>query len=73
MTQRMPIHAPRDTLKAARVQAVQELALAGGGAPSISDEALQRFASLQMALVAVREGLAAHEVKGGGGGEQPLE
>jgi hypothetical protein len=73
MTQRMPIHALRDTLEDARLQAVQELASAGGGAPSISDEALQRVAFLQIALVAVREELAAHEVKVGGGGEQPLE
>jgi hypothetical protein len=73
MTQRMPIHALRDTLETARLQAVQELASTGGGAPSISDEALQRVAFLQIALVAVREELAAHEVKVGGGGEQPLE
>jgi hypothetical protein len=73
MTQRMPIHALRHTLEDARLQAVQELASAGGGAPPISDEALQRIAFLQIALVAVREELAAHEVKVGGGGEQPLE
>ena len=73
MAQRMPIHALRDTLEAARLQAAQKLVSAGGAAPSISDEALQRVAFLQIALVAVREELAAHEVKVGGGGEQPLE
>ena len=73
MAQRMPIHALRDTLEAARLQTVQKLTSAVGGAPSISDEALQRVAFLQIALVAVREELAAHEVKVGGGGEQPLK
>ena len=73
MARRKPIHALRGTLEAARLQAVQKLPSAGGGAPSISDEALQRAAFLQIALVAVREELAAHEVKVGGGGEQPLE
>ena len=73
MAQRMPIHALRDTLEAARLKEVQKLAAAGGAALSISDEALQRVAYLQIALVAVREELAAHEVKIGGGGEQPLK
>jgi hypothetical protein len=73
MAIRTPIHALRDTLEAARLQEVQKLASAGGAAQSISDEALQRVAFLQIALVAVREELAAHEVKVGGGGEQPLE
>ena len=73
MAQRMLIHALRDTLEAARLQEVQKLASAGGAAQSISDEALRRVAFLQIALVAVREELAAHDVKVGGGGEQPLE
>jgi hypothetical protein len=38
----------------------------------VSDEALGRLALLQVALVAVREELAAREVKVGGGAEQPL-
>jgi hypothetical protein len=73
MVKRMPIHALRDTLEAARLQAIQELAPADGTIRSVSTEALQRVAFLQLALVAVREELAAHEVKIGGGSEQPLE
>jgi hypothetical protein len=73
MVKRRPIHALRDSLEAARLQAIQELASAGGTIPSVSTEALQRVAFLQPALVAVREELAAHEVKIGGGSEQPLE
>jgi hypothetical protein len=73
MGMRMPIHALRDNLEAARLQEVQKLASAGGATPLISDEALQRVAFLQIALVAVREELAAHAVKVGGGGEQPLK
>jgi len=69
----MPIHALKDTLEAARLQEVQKLASASGAAPSIFDEALQRVAFLQIALVAVREELADHEVKIGGGSEQPLK
>jgi hypothetical protein len=73
MVKRMPIHALRDTLEAARLQAIQELVAADGTIPSVSTESLQRIAFVQIALVAVREELAAHEVKIGGGSEQPLE
>ena len=73
MIKRMPIHALRDALEAASLQAIQELAPADGTIASVSTEALQRVAFLQLALVAVREELAAHEVKIGGGSEQPLE
>ena len=73
MAKRTPIHALRDTLEAARLQAIQELASTDATAASISTEALRRVAALQVALVAVREELAAHEVKIGGGGEQPLK
>ena len=73
MDKRTPIHTLRDTLETARLQAIQELASTDGTTPSISTETLQRVAFLQLALVAVREELAAHEVKIGGGGEKPLE
>jgi hypothetical protein len=73
MVKRMPIHALRDILEAARLQAIQELAPADSTIGSVSTEALQRVAFLQLALVAVREELATHEVKIGGGSEQPLE
>jgi hypothetical protein len=68
-----PIHTLRDALETARLQAIQELASTDGTTPSISTETLRRVAFLQLALVAVREELAAHEVKIGGGGEKPLE
>ena len=73
MAKRMPIHGLRATLEAARLQAIKELAAVGGTTPSISSEALQRVAFLQIALVAVREELAAHAVHIGGGGEQLLD
>jgi hypothetical protein len=67
-----PIHALRDVLETARLQAIQELA-ADGVTPAVSPEALRRVAFIQIALVAVREELAAHEPKVGGGSEQPLD
>jgi hypothetical protein len=73
MSKRMPIHALKDTLEQARFQAIQVLAPAGGTIPVLSDEALRRVALIQSALVAVREEIAEHEVKVGGGAEQPLE
>jgi hypothetical protein len=73
MVKRTPIHTLRDTLESARLQVVRELASTNGTIPSVSIEALQRVAFLQIARVAVREELAAHAVKIGGGSEQPLE
>jgi hypothetical protein len=73
MVKRTPIHALRDTLETERLQAIQELASTDGTTPSVATEALRRVALLQLALVAVREEIEAHEVKVGGGGEQPLE
>lgn len=55
------------------MQAIQELASADGVTPAVSTEALRRVAFIQIALVAVREELAAHEPKVGGGSEQPLD
>jgi hypothetical protein len=72
MAKGMTIHALRDALEAARLQAIQELASANGATSAVSTEVLRRVAFLQIALVAVREELAAHEVKLGGGAEQPL-
>jgi hypothetical protein len=59
-----PVHALRDVLETARLNAIQELA-AGGVTPAVSMEALRRVAFIQMALVAVREEITAHEPKGG--------
>jgi hypothetical protein len=73
MAKRRPIHALRDTLETARLQAIEELASTDGTTPSISTETLRRVAFLQLALVAVREEVAAHEGKIGWGSEKPLE
>jgi hypothetical protein len=67
-----PVHALMHVLEAARLNAIHELA-AGVVTPAVSTEALQRVAFVQMALVAVREEIAAHESKVGGGGELPLD
>jgi hypothetical protein len=68
-----PIHALRDTLEAARLKAIQELASGDGMTSAVSTEALRRVAFVQIALIAVREELAAHEPQLGGGSEQPLD
>lgn len=67
-----PIHALRDNLEAARLQAIQELASTGGLGSSASTEALRQVAFIQIALTAVREEIAAHEPRLGGGSEEPL-
>jgi hypothetical protein len=66
MAKRMPIHALRDTLEAARLQAIQELALAEGTAPSVSTETFRRVAFLQTPSLP-------SATRSRGGGEQPLE
>ena len=65
-----PVHRLRATLEAARLKAVEALA-AAGGEPSAA--ALELVAHLQMALMAVREEIDAHDVKVGGGSETPLK
>ncbi|VTZ26682.1 conserved hypothetical protein [Methylocella tundrae] len=70
MSDSSPIHALRANLEAARLQAVEELAAKGA---SLSPDGLQKLASLQLALTAVREEIEAHDVKIGGGGEVPLK
>jgi hypothetical protein len=67
-----PIHALKNALETARLNAVQELA-AEGMTPAVSTEALRRVAFIQMALVAVCEEITAHAPKVGGGGERPLD
>jgi hypothetical protein len=70
MTEYAPIHELRSTLEAARLQAVEELALNRG---SLSFEGIQKLAILQSALNGVEEEIKAHEVKLGGGAEVPLK
>jgi hypothetical protein len=68
-----PIHALRNTLEAARLQAIKELASTDGLTSAASTEALRRVAFIQIALTAVREELEAHEPQLGGGSEEPLD
>ena len=65
-----PVHHLQARLEAARLRAVEALA-ATAGEPSA--QALESIAHLQMALMAVREEIEAHEVKIGGGSEEPLK
>ena len=69
----LPVHALAEIIEAARSQAIRELASADALASVLSTEALQRLASLHIALAAVREELAAHEPKVGGGSERGLD
>ncbi len=66
-----PVHHLQARLEAARLRAVEALATTAGEPrrPSARD----RLAHLQMALMAVREEIEAHEVKIGGGSEEPLK
>lgn len=68
-----PVHQLRDALEARRLEEIERLAdisLASGGLPL---ESLNPLAHLQLVLTAVREEISAHEVKVGGGSEQPLQ
>jgi hypothetical protein len=70
MSESTPIHDLSTSLEAARLIAIEELASKGGPLPAAS---LQEIALLQTVLTAVREEIAAHEVKVGGGAEIPLK
>ena len=70
MIKRLPIHDLRAYLETARLKAIEELAAKDGAPPA---DALQGIAILQAALGAVREEIEAHEVKFGGGAEEPLK
>jgi hypothetical protein len=70
VTQSSSIHMLRASLEAARLQTVEELA---GKVGSLPTDLLQRIALLQSVLVAVREEIEAHDVRIGGGSEQPLK
>ena len=65
-----PIHALRDQLALARLQATQELAAKD---PAVSLEALQKVSLIQTALLAVADEIEAHEMRVGGNQEAPLK
>ena len=64
------VHDLQKTLEMARLSAVEELA-AKNGTPAA--ENLQRLATLQLALSAVREAIVEHQGKLGWGTAPPLE
>ena len=70
MIQRFPIHDLLAHLETARLKAIEELATKPGVLPA---DALQGIATLQTVLTAVREEIAAHQVRIGGGDERPLK
>jgi hypothetical protein len=70
MTDTTSVHDLQNTLEMARLSAVEELA-AMGGTPAA--ENLQRLATLQLALSAVREAVVEHQGKLGWGPAPPLE
>jgi hypothetical protein len=70
MIQRFPIHDLLAHLETARLKAIQELAAKPGALPA---DALQGIAILQTVLTAVREEIAAHEVRVGSGAEKSLK
>ena len=64
------VHDLQKTLETARLSVVEELA-AKPGTPAA--ESLQRLATLQLALAAVREAIVEHQGKLGSGPAPPLE
>jgi hypothetical protein len=66
------IHALRDQLEAARLQAITQAAAMSGGT-EVSTEAASRIGHLHLALLAVRDEIEAHTPKLGAGSEQPLQ
>jgi hypothetical protein len=70
LTDKESIHHLLAKLETARLQAIEELAAAGGEPAA---DSLKRIAYLHAALDAVRDEIKAHEVKIGHGGERPLE
>jgi hypothetical protein len=64
MTTPHPVHALRTALEGERLKAVETLAAQGG---SVSPDALRQLATLQMALMAVREEIETHSIRLGWG------
>jgi hypothetical protein len=64
MTTTHPVHTLRAALEAERLKAVESLAASAGTAPP---DALRQLATLQMALMAVREEIETHSIRLGWG------
>jgi hypothetical protein len=68
-----PIHHLEAALEATRLHEIKSLAAKGASGRTIPAEVLGPLAHVQLALTAVREEIAAHSVKLGGGSEKPLK
>ena len=68
-----PIHALEAALEMTRLEEIERLASNGIKNRPIPIDALGPLASVQIALMAVREEIALHDTKLGGGSEKPLK
>jgi hypothetical protein len=69
----LPIHELEAALEAARLDEIKRLAAKGASGKGIPTDVLGSLAHVQLALTAVREEIAAHRIKVGGGSEKPLK
>ena len=69
MAQSHSVHTLQENLEAERLKAVEALAVEEGG---VSPEAVQELATIQSALVAVREVIESHGGRLGWGSPAPL-
>lgn len=68
-----PIHELEAALEVTRLEEIKRLAAKGASGKRIPIDILGSLADVQLALTAVREEIAAHRVKVGGGSERPLK
>jgi hypothetical protein len=71
-SQRRPIHDLEAALEMTRIEEIERLASNSVKNRPIPIDALGPLASVQIALMAVREEIALHDTKLGGGSEKPL-
>lgn len=67
-----PIHGLEAALEMTRLEEIERLASNSVKNRPLSIDALAPLASVQIALMAVREEIALHDTKLGGGSEKPL-
>jgi hypothetical protein len=72
-SERGPIHGLEAALEKTRLEEIERLASKSVKNGPISIDALGPLASVQIALMAVREEIALHDTKLGGGSEKPLK
>ena len=71
-SERGPIHGLEAALEKTRLEEIERLASKSVQNGPISIDSLGPLASVQIALMAVREEIALHDTKLGGGSEKPL-